>query len=651
MADWVAAFTVGLISHNRGNSSAHVVEVDEGLQAFWASFLLLHLGGPDTIIAFSLEDSSLWPWHLLSLIFEVYIDIYVFVQIFPSDKSMVIPLILVFLAGVIKIAERTLALYLLSLPRVKESTLLEKELRMAVDSQLLEELNVLGDGHGCSDEERAKLDESIMIKHAYSLFQIFKGFIVDLIFTRQQREMSREYFAKVSTIDALRVISVELDFIYEKLHTKALTIHHKWSYIFRIITCTSVVVALGQFNRLKKYGLPKLDVKITHFLLFGGIILDGIALLMLVFSNWTIARIKYNTTGSSKLDLFLHKLVSTMDYLRKPRYAACEVESYTNITYEVLYTPLIFRRWSESISACNIFSEALKESPRKICKYNQFWGIIIIKNICSLPFQMVDKIISCVHQAGQTIERFCGKRSMIADAKYVLKNPFLKKLWIIIFNKVKEGSRKLDDPETVRQIVKSSGNLFFPHKSWTRNLDEVLENITKANFHIHVIRLHIATEIWYNIEISIGRNDEREFSKILSDYMLYILLNRPNVMSTVVAVDIAQMISSEMLRELQDRIISDVTKDPEGMCKKLYNTIRNPYSTKGGAWRGMLLYAAVNIKGEAHVQVLSKGGELLTFIWLLMAHFGCFYKPEWGLCYEFWDEFERSEYLRSQSTE
>ncbi|XP_039167207.1 uncharacterized protein LOC120292829 [Eucalyptus grandis] len=681
MADWVAAFAVGLISHNQGNSSAHVVEVDEGLQAFWASFLLLHLGGPDTITAFSLEDSSLWPRHLLSLIFQVYTAIYVFVRIFPSDKSLMIPTILVFLAGVIKIVERTLALYLSSLPRVRESTLLEKELRMAEDSQLLEELNVLGDGHGCSDEGRAKLDESIVIKHAYPFFQIFKVFIVDLIFTKQQREMSCEYFAKVSAMDALRVISVELDFIYEKLHTKALTIRHKWSYIFRIITCTSVAVALGQFNRLKKYGLLELDVKITHVLLFGGIILDGIALLMLIFSDWTIARIKYNTTWSSKLDLFLHKLVSTMDYLRKPRYATCEVEPNTNVTYEVLDTPLIFLRWSESISACNLFSEALKESPRKICKCNQFWGIIIIKNICSLPFQMVDKIISCVHQAGQTIERFCGKRSMIVNAKYVSKNHFIKKLWIIIFNEVKEKSRGLDNPEKVRHIVKTSGNLFFPRKLLSRNLDEVVEHITKANFHIDIIRLHIATEIWYNIEISIGRNDEREFSKILSDYMLYLLLNQPTVMSTVAAVGIAQMISSETLRELRDRIISDVTKDPEGMCKKLYNTVgfraravlggnyhsesllnegvhlahemedlgKMKWNFMSQAWLGMLLYAAVNIKGEAHVQVLSKGGELLTFIWLLMAHFGCFYKPEWGMYYEFWDEW--GEYLRSQSDE
>ncbi|KAK1580984.1 hypothetical protein Q3G72_001899 [Acer saccharum] len=35
------------------------------LLAFWPPFLLLHLGGPDTITAFALEDNELWLRHLL----------------------------------------------------------------------------------------------------------------------------------------------------------------------------------------------------------------------------------------------------------------------------------------------------------------------------------------------------------------------------------------------------------------------------------------------------------------------------------------------------------------------------------------------------------------------------------------------------------
>ncbi|XP_039169309.1 uncharacterized protein LOC120293670 [Eucalyptus grandis] len=327
MADWVAAFGIGLISHNQVNLSASATDVDGALQAFWASFLLLHLGGPDTITAFSLEDSSLWQRHMLSLIFQVGAAIYVFVQIFPINKSQAIPMILVFLSRVTKHAERLRALNLSSLPSLRESMLSGLRLGKTIISQganekLIEEVNAPGDGY--SDGEEAKLLESTMVKHAYYFFQIFNVFIGNLIFKREERKISREYFCKVSAIDALRVISIELNFMYEVLYTKALAIHSRWSYIFRFINFTSIVLAFILFNRLQKDGLFELDVEITYSLLFGGIALDVIALFMLIFSDWTVARIKWYTTGSSKLDSFLHKLVSSTDELREPRFVVGE---------------------------------------------------------------------------------------------------------------------------------------------------------------------------------------------------------------------------------------------------------------------------------------------------------------------------------------
>ncbi|XP_039171923.1 uncharacterized protein LOC104452565 [Eucalyptus grandis] len=329
MADWVATFGIGLISHNQVNSSACATDVDGALQAFWASFLLLHLGGPDTITAFSLEDSSLWRRHMLNLIFQVGAVIYVFVQIFPINKSQVIPTMLVFLVGVTKNAERLQALKLSSLPRLRESMFSSIRLGKTIISlgavnKLIEEVDALRDGY--YDDEEAKLAESIVVKHAYKFFQIFNVFIVNLIFRRDERKMSQEYFCKVSAIDALRVISVELNFMYEVLYTKALAIHSWWSYIFRFIDFTSIVLAFILFTHLQKDGLSKLDAKITYSLLFGGIALDVIALFMLVFSDWTVVGIQWYNTGSSKLDSFLHKLLSTTDELREPRFIACEAE-------------------------------------------------------------------------------------------------------------------------------------------------------------------------------------------------------------------------------------------------------------------------------------------------------------------------------------
>ncbi|KAF8041546.1 hypothetical protein BT93_A0212 [Corymbia citriodora subsp. variegata] len=368
MADSVAIYGIGLISNQQGNSCARVAEVNGALQAFWASFLLLHLGGPDTITAFSLEDSSLWGRHLLNLIFQVGVAIYLFVRIFPSDKSLIIPTMLVFFAGVIKNAERTLALNLSSLPRLKESMAHRHNLRNDARLKLEEEFKALG--HGYPDEEEAKYAESIVVEHAYLFFQIFKVFVGDLMFNREERIMSRQYFHKVSAMNALRIISVELQFIYEVLHTKTLSIRTKWSYIFRFVAFIDVAVAFVLFNHLKKHGIPKLDVEITYSLLFGGMALDVIALFMLVFSDWTVGGIKCYNTRSSKLDSFLHKLISATDDLRKPQFTKHEVEPNANAMYAVLDTPFIFRRWSESISACNLLSEFLKESPRKMYKHN-----------------------------------------------------------------------------------------------------------------------------------------------------------------------------------------------------------------------------------------------------------------------------------------
>ncbi|XP_018727201.2 uncharacterized protein LOC108958845 [Eucalyptus grandis] len=339
MSDWVAAFVIGLISHNQGNSYTHTTEVDGALQAFWASFLLLHLGGPDNITAFSLEDRSLWRRHLLSLTFQVTAVIYVFVQIFPNDKLMMIPTMLVFLAGVIKNAERLLALSLSSFPRIREWMLLSlRRLKNAklpnnsspnawrelLGEEWLNELNGLGDGYSNGGE--VKLAESIIVKHAYWFFQIFMFFLADLIFRKGECKMSREYFHKVSAADALRLISVELDFIYEMLHTKVLAIRSKMSYIFRFIAFTNIMVAFILFNRLKKHQLPKLDVVITYSLLFGGIAFDVIALFMLVFSDWTVAEIKWYNKGSSKLGTILHNMVFAMANLRKPQFTKCEAE-------------------------------------------------------------------------------------------------------------------------------------------------------------------------------------------------------------------------------------------------------------------------------------------------------------------------------------
>ncbi|CAD5334039.1 unnamed protein product [Arabidopsis thaliana] len=63
------------------------------------------------------------------------------------------------------------------------------------------------------------------------------------------------------------------------------------------------------------------------------------------------------------------------------------------------------------------------------------------------------------------------------------------------------------------------------------------------------------------------------------------------------------------------------------LAKELQNLKES--SNEDGKWRvlskvwvELLCYAASHCKATEHVAQLSRGGELLNFVWLLMAHFG-----------------------------
>ncbi|XP_048139652.1 uncharacterized protein LOC125316180 [Rhodamnia argentea] len=653
-ADRVAAFAIGLISHNQSNSSARGAEVDGALQAFWASFLLLHLGGTDTITSFSMEDNSLWGRHLLSLTFQIGAAIYVFMQIFTVNKLLVIPTMLVFLAAVIKNAERISALNLSSLPRLGEWVFSHDTFSEDAYNELVQELDVLGEDGEEGEQEEVKLLESTVVKHGYNFFQIFKVFLGDLMFTCQEREMSRKYFHYVSAVDALRVISVELHFIYEVLHTKALAIRSKWSFILRFMAFTDLNMAFVLFYRLKKHRLHKLDVEITYFLLFGGIALDLIALFMLIFSDWIVARIN-------------SAFFQALDCLMKPHFANCTSELYVRGTYKAFNTRLIFKRWSESIFACNLLSESFGESPRKMYKLSWHGRIFGFSDVCWFPLCVTARIISCFQQASEIIVRVFGSRntrskiSTLANSRHVSKNPFIKELWIFIFKEVKRKSENADDSTKVREIFEARGDLCLQNTLPRSISSKFLQYVTRANYDTSVIVWHVATEIWYNIETPEEWDEEWEFSKILSDYVTYLLLNRLKVISAVTG--IAQITTWETVRELREHIRSHRTKDVKELCTQLYQVrfgqssqsihSQSPlrqgiklaqeieslgeikWKVMSGVWVEMLSYAASHVKGEAHVQVLSEGGELLAFVWLLMAHFGCLYRHEWGMYYEY----------------
>lgn len=104
-ADMVALYALGYLSRHQdviiGGSTLREVH----------PLFLMHLGGQDTITAFAIEDNNLWLRHLLNLGVQVALTLYVFWKsVDRHNVHILIPGIFLFVAGIIKYGERTLAL-------------------------------------------------------------------------------------------------------------------------------------------------------------------------------------------------------------------------------------------------------------------------------------------------------------------------------------------------------------------------------------------------------------------------------------------------------------------------------------------------------------------------------------------------------------
>ena len=450
LADWAASFAIGQIANSQVPDSANPITDDKGchlfginsmicqgkvsyasgnkgnkfsknsdLLAFWAPFLLLHLGGPDPISAFDLADNELWFRYLFSLLVQVIVSGYVFLLTLPESKLLV-PTLLMFVAGIIKYFERTRALLLASLDRFRESMLkasdagpkeyhTKKEAGLPTTIEMTPEPGK--DSKLATAVKEEKLKELDVVKYAYKYFNIYKGLIVELVFSFRERNESREFFRRINEEDALKIIDLDLNFIYEALYTKVVVVHNKIGYAFRAVSVGSVVVAFVIFARLNKICFTKFDINVTYALLGGAICLDFIALIVLIFSDWTMAAISSNKKGAGILVSIAETYLKfkKMRWFKDPEYKE----------EEVLGTCILIRRWSESVSSFNLIKYCLrlcpyplKNNPSLIKK-----GIHYLSSIfgCCLPY--IDKVID-----------YLGARELVIEWRYVSSHRLPRKL-------------------------------------------------------------------------------------------------------------------------------------------------------------------------------------------------------------------------------
>ncbi|RVW91904.1 hypothetical protein CK203_030176 [Vitis vinifera] len=208
--------------------------------------------------------------------------------------------------------------------------------------------------------------------------------------------------------------------------------------------------------------------------------------------------------------------------------------------------------------------------------------------------------------------------------------------------------------------------LFPANKRWSDSMARcpkylkkmIFEQLQKKSKHTPGIKeakelfWHLATDLCYDTDLN--KNSNREASKLLSDYMVYLLLKRPLMLppgigqirfrdSCAKATKIFQTVKDRNIQSCKRFLLQVNTEIPplkakaDGSKSVLLDACRlaslcNLWSQKNGTmkewemmshvWVEMLCYAACHCPRNEHAKELTQGGELLTHVWLLMAHFG-----------------------------
>ncbi|GKV49378.1 hypothetical protein SLEP1_g56132 [Rubroshorea leprosula] len=562
LADWVATFTIGLIFRAESND----------IMALWAPFLLLHLGGPDTITSFSLEDNEFWIRHLLQLMIQLGATVLVILRSIRHDM-LLLPTLLVFIVGVIKYAERNYAFYRASFDhygdKIPNVSFLEKT---------------------ATEPETEGRFLGIMLRRELGPYGTLKNLLVGPLLSLDRRNLSRRAFLKIPSTESrkvLNIMEIELSLLYEALYTKLPVVHCKIGYVFRFISLGCIFGALMSFvSTTKHYKLRKFDVWLTYILLFLAIALEFISIGLLFFSDFNFLD-HYYWEGNREIKFLYWKV---------------EFDNMSGVKNR--------RRWSEKNLPANFNSQSFSNGPSWLNKLANFLPIRIInfkvRNLGDLEWRFIFDELTTKAQEAKTVED--GKRICL-----------------------QKGDGILD----------KNGNLFW--------------SVKELDYTESLLTWHIATEVCFlgDRDAASDNKDCRAISKGLSDYMFYLLAMEPAMMATV-SID-RKEVCRLAYNDLNSLFTGQPNLDVHSLAETIFNEEPPPThvlkihgyertSVMLGArklahglkdqnsgfqwdlirkvWVELMCYAATNCRPSVHAQQTSKGGQLLTFVWLLMNHLG-----------------------------
>ncbi|XP_037480266.1 uncharacterized protein LOC119357390 [Triticum dicoccoides] len=611
LADSTAIYAIGHLSLSSAPSNHHLV-------AFWSPFLLLHLGGPDNITAYALQDNQLWLRHLQTLVVQVLGAAYVlYKHIAGNGNFLVLAATLMFTVGAVKYGERTWALKCSNLDSIRSSLKKERPTRH--------------NHFHPQDQAGDHQDEEFVLRRAHSLFHICKRAIVDSsVDGDSEYRDTTEMLGKIDMIWGL--MEMELSLMYDILYTKAAVIHTWFGYCLRVISPLAIVASLLLFQFSSKVGHSRVDIAITYVLLCSALFMETTSLLNAVGSTWAFA--------------FL-----------------CTT-SWSWLRYEALCTA----RWDRLRRAVASLHRLIKATTGGGSSYrSERWtGTRTLGQYNMLHF--------CTRRDNNLASPLLGRLAkMVGLGEWWNRKHYSGS--IEISELVKEHTIK----HMARLYKKGRWNaLGVLRKKWGQEALEQnksfpeLEEFLGVEFQEGVIIWHIATDVFLikseraRVEGASGRV---EAIKVMSNYMVFLLVERPYMLPGLAqnrlyqrtCENLVEMRAApnhrkwdiwEVLRSLfslrDDPDSNSKAVDVEKLAKILYD--KNPsfsidaprlsYVTRLArrlvekeadgttdslqlvleVWTDILVYAGNKCSRESHAKKLNSGGEFTTILWLMAEH-------------------------------
>ncbi|XP_021752774.1 uncharacterized protein LOC110718246 [Chenopodium quinoa] len=473
-----------------------------------------------------------------------------------------------------------------------------------------------------------------MIKEAHWFYEMSMPLLTDGFLSLKDRNKSRKNLLYRPCEEAFRIIQIELNLIYDIFYTKLFLFQKKRAYARVLCLFLALASLLTFFYQDRgKYSDHHVDVIVTFTLLGGAIALDLLTAVMFVLSDWWVI-----LCSNGMFKNYLQSLMLTI--LRWSKWARQHNR----------------RRWSNSISKYNLLRHCFRK-PSSLFNLIYLFKIKEIRNVLVgilyvKEDQIEEELIKYLIEGLQSKAKEAEELAVAKEVCSARGNLVLQKDYFLASECLSPWTVDVDYDESLL-IWHLATDICY----WTTSDDKD--------------------------DAGSSESKDRRFSKALADYMAYVILRQQKMLSALVGMSEtrfehtcaeankfmnnncinvswledcwwkakrfrfassqdkkspSEKAEAEFFKKFSEKVLQvkadvqplkakgDKSKsilfDACRLAKQLELFGEKQWEITAKVWVELLCYAAIRCSPRSHIARLSKGGELLTLVWLFMTHLG-----------------------------